>query len=393
MAAETTPASPPVDRFGERPFNFPDMKKNILHLTFSLDVGGLETLLLALLRKLDRETFHPIVCTLSANGALISEFEQNGIEIITMPKKPGLDFGLMLRLAKLFRTRRIDLVHTHNFGAWLYGVAAGALSRTPVINTEHSNVPAHKKLQMLAEKPMARLSRFIICDSEAVRRQLGQQQKIPAWKLKLILNGVDIEAFSRAGRPDRLRQALGLPAETVVLACIARLAPVKNHSGLLAAIETISSRTDKPFHLLVIGDGECRSSLEAETRGRGLEDRVSFLGKRRDIPELLSLVDIFVLASFMEGLPIALLEAMASGKPSVVTDVGGNGEILGRDGRAGLLVPSGDQEALSAALLSLIDDSEQRRNMGRAARARVEERASLTRMVSEYQKLYQACLA
>ncbi|HGG60355.1 MAG TPA: glycosyltransferase [Gammaproteobacteria bacterium] len=377
----------------EMPLGAPRMRKNILHLTFSLDVGGLETLLLALLKKLDRETFHPIVCTLSEHGALIGEFEQNGIEVITLPKKPGLDFRLMLRLTKLLRDRRIDLVHTHNFGAWLYGVCAGALSRTPVINTEHSNVPTHKKLQMLAEKPMAALSRFIICDSEAVQRQLGNQQNIPAWKLKLILNGVDVDAFSARERPEPLRQTLGLSDDTVVLGCVARLAPIKNHSGLLAAVGEIAEKTDTPFHLLIIGDGECREALEKEAKTRRIADRVSFLGKRRDIPELFSIIDIFVLASFMEGLPIALLEAMASGKPSIATDVGGNAEILGRDNRAGILIPPRNQEALCNALLALIDDEEQRLRLGKAARTLVEKRASLGRMVTQYQELYKACLA
>ena len=368
------------------------MTKRVMHLTFSLDVGGLETLLLSFLKKIDRSQYHPMVCTLSDGGQLAREFIENDIEIHSLPKRPGLDPGLVRRLAQLLRAQRVDIVHTHNFGAWLYGIAAGVLARVPVINTEHSNVPAHKRLQMLAERPMAALSRYIICDSDAVRQNLQYRQKIPQKKLKLILNGVDVDAFGDTSRSAALKRSLNIPAEAVVLSSIARLAPIKNHLGLLEAIRQLRNLTDTPFRLLIVGDGECRTSLEAFVDTHGLAENVQFLGRRRDIPELLSITDIFVLASLMEGLPIALLEAMASSRPAVVTNVGGNTEILGADNRAGILVEPRQNEQLACALATLIDNPEQRLRLGQIARARVEKKASLNRMVHEYQGLYQSCL-
>ena len=368
------------------------MTKRIMHLTFSLDVGGLETLLLSLLKKIDRSQYRPMVCTLSAGGQLAHEFADNGIEVFSLPKKPGLDPGLIIRLARLFKAQQIDIVHTHNFGAWLYGVTAGALARVPVINTEHSNVPAHKRVQMLAERPMATLSRYIICDSNAVKQHLQHRQKIPASKLKLILNGVDVDAFGDFPEASTLKTSLNIPPEAVVLSSIARLAPVKNHLGLLEAVRHLRKLTTTPFRLLIIGEGECRPALESFVAENDLTDEVIFLGRRRDIPELLAVTDIFVLASLMEGLPIALLEAMASSRPSVVTNVGGNPEILGDDNRAGILVEPRQNEQLAQALAKLIDDPQLRRQLGRMARRRVEEKASLKNMVHSYQNLYKNCL-
>ena len=367
------------------------MKKNLMQLTYSLGVGGLETLLLSLLNKIDREQFNPIVCTLTESDGLTEEFEQNGIRVITLKKKHGIDIGLIIKLARILKRERIHVLHTHNFGAWYYGVTAGKLAGVKVVNTEHSNVPENKILQVHGEKLMARASHSIICDSEAVASKMHDHQNIPKSKLKIILNGVDTELYKKGFDGSKLKESLNITPSESVIACIARLHPRKNHLGLLQAIRILRRYTEN-FKLIIVGEGECEKELKDFSDLHGLSDHVLFLGNRRDIPELLSIVDIFVLNSYDEGLPIAILEAMATSIPVIATDVGGNGEIIGKDDKAGVLIPIDAPERLAKELHLLMSDELKIRRMGATARERVEEKASLDSMVKSYEEIYRTCL-
>jgi sugar transferase (PEP-CTERM/EpsH1 system associated) len=367
-------------------------KKNLMQLTFSLGVGGLETLLLSLLNKIDRDKFNPIVCTLTTIDGLAEEFEESGIRVMALGKKNGLDFGLIFKLARILKKEKIDVLHTHNFGAWFYGSLAGKLAGVKVINTEHSNVPDNKKLQIHGEKLMARLSNTIICDSVAVADFMLQIQNIPKSKIKVILNGVDTDLYKAHKGLNSFRETLGISETTAVIACVARLHPRKNHQGLLEAALKLKQYT-KDFKLLIIGQGQCKDSLEGYVKENGLSDNVLFLGNRRDIPKLLSIVDVFVLNSYSEGLPIAILEAMASSIPVIATNVGGNSEIIGVDSKAGVLIPVDSPNRLANEIFNLVSDKTKCFRMGATARERVEEKASLNAMVKHYENVYMNSLA
>jgi glycosyltransferase involved in cell wall biosynthesis len=212
----------------------------------------------------------------------------------------------------------------------------------------------------------------------------------PIERLTTIPNTIDPDRFQCLGNRSELRQTLNVPMDRPLVVSIGRLAEPKGYSHLLAALALIPPE-ERPL-TLIAGDGPERADLERQARVLGLGHDTRFLGNRRDVPALLAAADVFVLASLWEGLPLALLEAMAAGLPSVVTAVGGNPEVID-NGESGLLVPAADEPAFAAALRRLLRDPEQRRRMGQAARKKFNEQFSLRRFVETHENLYEAILA
>ncbi len=370
------------------------MPIKVMHLTNSLNIGGLETLLLSLLGQIDRTLVSPSVCTMTPASSLIPEFEAANVNVFTLDKKNGLDPVFLAQLVRLLKSQEINVLHTHNFGAWLYGAIAGKLAGISVVNTEHSNVPSHNRRRVVIERMLSKISHKIICDSQAVLDYMTQYQKISPDKSVLILNGVDCDRFGQTPDNVSVRQTvLGIDQEQTAIGIIARLVPVKNHAGLLHAIKVLKETEVSRFKLVIVGDGPEKTSLQALCQQLELDDVVIFTGARRDIPQIMSALDIFVLNSFSEGLPITLLEAMAARKSVVATRVGGIPEILGDDGQAGTLVPRDNPVAVAQALRELIMDKEKRTHMGLAGRERVLQKASLRSMSRSYEAVYQDCVA
>jgi glycosyltransferase involved in cell wall biosynthesis len=216
---------------------------------------------------------------------------------------------------------------------------------------------------------------------------------MPPPKVFLIPNGVEIKVFTEANQSlvEALAQEWKIRSHTPVIGTLARLHEQKGHSYLLDAVAQLR-REIPDVKALVVGDGELRPSLEQRTQALRLSDSVIFTGTRRDVPEILALLDVFVLPSLWEGLPIALLEAMAAGLPVVATRVGGVPEVV-VDGETGLLVPPRDPDALSEAILTLLQDPDLRQKMGQAGQERVREYFSVERMVEETEALYERLLA
>jgi glycosyltransferase involved in cell wall biosynthesis len=188
----------------------------------------------------------------------------------------------------------------------------------------------------------------------------------------------------------RLRTELGIASTDPVIGVVGSLYPVKGHHHLLAAVPQVL-RVYPQATFLIVGKGDLEDSLREEVMRRGLERAVRFLGYREDVPNLLSIMDIFVLPSLSEGLSLALLEAMAAGKPVVATNVGGNPELV-RDGVTGFSVPPQDPDAIAGGILSLLGDERRRKIFGDNGRQRVKQYFSLEAMADNYQKLYETCL-
>lgn len=361
--------------------------KRIMHITTSLNVGGLETFLLELLRLTNRECFSPYVCTMTSGGQLVGEFEELGIPISVLSQRAGLDYAMPFRMASLLRRQQIDLVHTHNVSPWLYGLIAAKMARVHhLVHTEHSNVPELQKKLYRVEKFLSYGTDFIIADSTVVNVHLIKAQGIAPERVKTIYNGIDEQKYGGRSKRAKTRSELGIGPEENVIGTVGRLVPIKNHAGLLKAFSKVQ-REFCNVKLLIVGDGELRASLESQAQILELDHRVLFLGSRRDVPRLLQAMDVFVLSSFSEGLPISLLEAMASGLPIVATDVGGNREVIGDD-EAGVLVPADSDEHLAAGIRMFLARPELRREKGCAAQQRVRERFSLRKTVRRYEEIY-----
>jgi glycosyltransferase involved in cell wall biosynthesis len=357
----------------------------VVLVTQSLGWGGLERVVLDLARGLDRARWRPLVYSLSPQIPMAEAFEACGVPVKVV-EQHGLDLGLPRRLARALRADRAGLVHAHNFGRFFYAGPAARLARAPALYTEHSNTRRDERALWLTQRRLSRWAGVVAAVSSQVRRGLVADQGLPAEKVWVVPNGIDPEPYAAAAvEREAVRAELGLPAEALVVGSVARLAPIKNQELLLAALAL------RPEAWLVLaGDGPRRSALEALAGELGVASRVRFLGLRRDVPRVLAACDLFSLSSHSEGLPIAVLEAMAAGLPVVATRVGGLPDAV-TDGRTGRLTPPGDAAALAAAWGELLAP-ERRRALGQAGQAVLRERFSLAAMVAAYDGIYRQLL-
>ena len=355
----------------------------VIHVTWGLNVGGQEKLLVEFARHADRRRFELRFASLGGRGVVAEEIEALGWPVDALEEPDGVRPGLALRLARLFRGRRPDVVHTHDdrphvygaFGAWLAGVPR-------VVHTRHHSYPARRTWkEALLVRLAARLTDRFVCVSELGAR-LAVRQGIPARSVRALWNGIDLTRFEPRSPPaGGGGEGWGCP-----VVAVARLSPEKDIETLLKAT-ALAAAEDAALRLEIAGDGPCMAELRRTAAELGLDGRVCFHGQVRDVPALLARAGLFVLPSRNEGVSLTLLEAMASGLAVVATRVGGNPEVVA-DGETGLLVPPGDPAALAAAILRLRRDEWERRRMEQAGRRRVERCFDVRRMTAEYERLY-----
>lgn len=349
-------------------------------------------MVLSLVKGLDRERFRPVVCCLTEPGALAASVEALGVPLLALGKHPHFDLPVIPRLAAVLRKHDVRLLHSHVWPANVWGRVVGRLTRRPhLVVTEH-NVDLWKgRTHFAVDRFLARFTDRVLCVSRAVEEFYRDVVGIPAEKLLYLPNGIDPTPF--AGGPDgaSTRRDLSLTEERPVVTVVARLLPQKDHRTLLSALRLLKDR-GAAVSCLVVGDGALRQELEARARELSLDGGVKFLGERLDVAKLLLASDVFALSSIHEGMPLAVLEAMAAAKPVVVTDVGGNGEIV-RNGETGFVVPPRDPAALADALARLTSSPELAKRMGAAGRDRVNREFTLEAMVRRNEEVYEELLA
>ncbi len=364
----------------------------IFYVIDSFDLGGAQRQLLELLRRLDRRRYQAVVCPLWPLMALEADYQQTGWPIIRVHKRAHLDVSVAWRLAREMRAFRPHIVHTFLFTGNLWGRLAAALARPrAVISTQMSVLPKGRNLPYtaLVNQILAGLTDVITFDSQRGLRQASLAKGMSRPALKVIYNGADLQLFQasrvQAGIPE-LRKSLGIEENCPILGNIARLTEQKGQEVLLQAVSLLI-RKGHNLRVVLVGGGPRRGELESLTDTLGIRDYVLFLGPRHDLPELLSLFDIFVLSSYWESLPVIILEAMAMARPVVATDVAGVSEVV-EDEVTGLLVEAGEPELLAQALLRLIGNPGLAAQMGAAGRQRVEGEFGVERMVAETTALY-----
>jgi sugar transferase (PEP-CTERM/EpsH1 system associated) len=363
-----------------------DHHPRVLHVIPTLRVGGLENVVVRLVQEFEPRV-HQAVVTPGPSGPLTRLFPA-GVPVVAMGDRHRPDRWNALRLARVFRTLRPDIVHTRNWTC-IDAVLAARLAGVPiVIHGEHGREAADPEGRNPLRKRLRRLLAPLVTQfvtvSEDLARWLIEDVGIPARKVTAIRNGVDIRRFERRDRAEA-RRALGIPEGAFAIGTVGRLDPVKDQVGLIRAFAHISDHARAV--LLIAGDGPCRRELETTTASLGLAGRVRLLGGRDDIPRVLAGLDIFVLSSLGEGISNTILEAMAARLPVVATRVGGNPELVA-DGSTGLLVPPRSPEALASAFQQYLDEPGLAARHGHAGRARAEAEFSLDRMVAAYGGLY-----
>ena len=328
-------------------------------VVYTLEVGGLEKVVLSVLRNLDRTRFDPYLICLHTIGELKSEVPLPADRCLFLRRDEGRVPGLPINISAVWKIRsflsrnRIDVVHLHNCAPLLYGGMAAHLCRPRpcVVYSEHNQIysaPAGRKRRFPYYVKMADAIVTVSDDLRRTLAKLGITRNV-----EVIYNGIDPERF-RVADGAAFRAELGVAPDEYLIGTAVVLTPQKGIEFLLRAIPTVLKQLPRA-KFMIAGDGYKKAELHAAAEALGVGDRLVFLGYRSDIPRFLNAMDLYVLPSLWEGLPLALIEALACGKPAVVSDVGGNREIM-EDGVNGRLVPPGDPEALAAAIVATAHD-------------------------------------
>jgi sugar transferase (PEP-CTERM/EpsH1 system associated) len=357
----------------------------ILHVIESLEFGGAEKIVISLANSMVG-THEIAICCLKKIGALGPDLDRH-INVFCLDKGEGNDYLLPLRLARLVRKGAYDLVHTHNWGAFLEGGFAGVMARTPVlIHTVHGPYADYPEtrgarvkisLRHFLERLVSRFFYRIAAVSDAIGQYIVRDIRIDPRKVVTVHNGIPAD---NGHPPAKARTG------DVVFIAVGRLAEIKNHRLMLGAFRQVLV-SGAPARLLIVGDGPERANIERYLEANRLEDKVRLLGFRSDVGDLLREADVFILTSRYEGISIAMLEAMGAGLPVIATRVGGVPETV-RDGKTGLLVGPDDLPGLAQAMRQLAESEESRREMGRRGRDFLIEEFSLAAMTERYRALY-----
>jgi len=363
----------------------------VLQLLTGTALGGGPLQVLRLVRQLPADEFHVSMAGPRDEG-LGAELRTLGIQLAEVSVDSLRAFPRTLRrVAGLVRDTKADVVHSHGKGAGFYGRLAAKLAGVPSVHTFHGiHYESYSRLGRTAylalERRLAGLTHAVISVSKTEQTEALRIRIARPWNSEVVVNGIDVDELD--ARPASERAALGLRADEEVLGCVARFDPVKRHEALVRALAIVAKRHPKAA-LLLAGDGPEKPRIErlaARLNVRVVSPGVIGLEKNP-----YACCDIYVAGSAKEGLPLALLEAMASGLAVIATDVPGHQDVV-VDGTTGLLVPMEDDAKLAAAIVSLLDDPDRRRKMGQAGRARVLKEFTLQSMVAGTAEVYRAAL-
>ncbi|MGH9417120.1 MAG: glycosyltransferase [Terriglobales bacterium] len=348
-----------------------ERRMRVLHFSNGEARGGAEEHMLTLLRGLNRRRFELLLACPPALGAQLPDLPADIRVTPWAPMNPW-EAAPGWRLARFLRRERVDLVHAHLSCASRAVAPWARLAGAVMLETPHVREGWRRgwKRSARLDRAAGRLQHGYIAVSEANARYLREDLRLPADKIRIIRNGIDVARFAAPLPPERdPRPAHGIAPGELLLVCAARLEPQKGHSVLLQALAQLPASLFNRLRLVCLGDGSLREALRQQARALGLAERVQWLGFCAQIEHWLAVADIFVLPSFYEGLPLSAMEASAAGCPVVATAVDGTPEVV-EHGCNGLLVPAADPPALAQALLRLGEDGAARRALGEAGRQR-----------------------
>ncbi|ADO68416.1 glycosyltransferase [Stigmatella aurantiaca] len=368
-----------------------DKRIRLVEFTNTFHLGGGEVQFLELIRGLPRSRYDIQVLALEATGPLLPEVRKLGLEPETFPLGPSLvhpqTVRQMVRLAKWLKAQRVDLLHVHDFYTTLLAVPACRMARVPVVVGRLDLVHWHGRARHALLAAATHAANHAIANAEAVRRFMREREWFPAERVTVIRNGLRLEHFDARAVAGLESPLPSVPEGAPILTLVANMThEVKRQEDFLEALTTVRRRHPQATAFLV-GDGVRRPELEARARALGLAEAVHFLGHRTDVPAVLRRTTVGILCSRHEGLSNAVMEGMAAGLPMVVTDAGGNAELVA-DGERGFVVPPLSPLALAAAITRLLDEPALARRMGLAGRAFVESELTLERMVEAHDELF-----
>lgn len=386
-----------------KPLRVSDHKIKVLRVIARLNIGGPAIHVVLLSAGLDRARFESLLVSGSENpgeGSMLDYALSHGVQPAIIPEIVG-EFSLgprelkaLVRLYRLMRRERPQVVHTHTAKAGFVGRLAARLACVPVVvHTFHGHVlhgyygPRKTQLLRRMERALAGLSDCLITVSEQVKRDLVTYGVAAADYIRVISLGLELDPFLKSDRyHGAFRRELQLKGLERLVGIVGRIFPIKNHHLFLDAAALVA-REDPAARFVIVGDGILRPELERHAREIGIADRVIFTGWRRDLPDIYADLHVLTVTSNNEGTPVSAIEAMAAGCPVVATRVGGLPDLIS-EGKTGYLVPPGNASAVATTVLRVLHQPEMARCMGETARQVARERFSAPRLISDMEQLY-----
>lgn len=369
-------------------------KINILFVMLQMEMGGSERLVFNLVLNIDRSIFNPSIAWFFGDR-ILKEFKDLDVPLYHIPKAKRIDFSAMEKLGRIIRDNNIHIVNAHHFMSVVYAFYGSKIrNHAKLIYTEHSEWEIEKiSLKWrIAGTYFLKRADAAVGVSTAVARQIKKKFKTTDSRTFTIQNGVDLEVFGNSDEKTVLRKKLGIADSEMIIGIVANFRKIKNHIFLLRAFNELVKEY-RNVKLLLIGQGfendpeNSEQEIQNYIKEKKLSKQILLLGYRTDIPNLLSIIDIFCLTSFKEGLPISLIEAMAAGLPVVGTDVEGIGDVI-IPNRNGFLVQIGDVMGLKNVLQTLAENASLRQRFGQEAKSLARNTYSFDRCIKKYEDLF-----
>lgn len=361
----------------------------IIHVVISMVVGGGERLVYDMVRYPAFAANPPVVCCMDIVGELGEKLIQEGYRVYCKGRCPGLDFGMISWLKDIIKREKADVVHAHQYSPLFYAVPAALLAgRVKVIYTEHGRFyPERKSWKRTLFNPLLSLGvDHLVSISWATAQAMATYDNFPLRRISVIHNGIDTSRLNPPLDKAAKRREIGVSESCRIIGTAARLNSIKNIDMMLRVQKLVLEKVPDTC-LVIAGQGEEEDRLKALAVELGIADSVKFIGLRFDLPEIYQLFDVFLLTSFSEGISVTLLEAMASGVPAVVTDVGGNREVV-VEGETGYLVLVDAHEMMMQRICRLLGDQEYAARIGLIGQHCVSSNFSMQGMMRRYSVLY-----
>jgi glycosyltransferase involved in cell wall biosynthesis len=365
-------------------------RKKILHITYDMRIGGTEMVIKNIIEGANTDLLNmSIFCIEQPLGPWGVDLKKEGISVASIARKDGFDFSVVTRLRALIKYQKIDVVHCHQYTPWVYGAAAAFGTKAKVIFTEHGRFhPDSSSWKRRIVNPILALVTYkITAISHATRQALSNYEFLSSRGIEVIYNGIQ-GLIADEDKVLDIKQSLNIQEGEFVFGTIARLDPIKNHRMMLNAFSS-TLKSMPTAKLIIVGDGELMDTLKSLIDKLNISNNVILTGYIPYPKDYLAVFDIFLLSSLSEGTSMTLLEAMSLSKPCIVTDAGGNKEIV-TNKETGLVSDNDNMQQFSDAMLTLAKDVSTTAEYGLAAKQRFDAKFDVTHMTAGYQRLYDA---
>ncbi len=360
----------------------------ILHLIQTSGPGGAEKLLLSLAQN-SKDKYSHLVGLLK-NGWLYEKLQDQGVVVQIIPSGGSFDLKLIRNIYRLIKKEKFDIIHSHLLDMNFYSSISARIAKVHHVCTEHGDIHhISKKFNIktyIKAKAISHFSNKIVFVSKYTKDKYMNIVKVPEGENAIIYNGIDIKEYEEPIEIQRKKAEIGIKEGEFVIGNVANLYPVKGQTYLLKAAKIIIKELPNTKYLIV-GRGELENDLKKEANDLGIDFNIKFLGFREDVKELLKIMDIFVLPSLSEGLPLSLIEAMASKVPVVATGVGGIPEVID-DGINGFLITPADPDALASKIIHLLKDRSLANKLVNQSYKNIQQQFSLHTMFHKYSEIY-----